>query len=142
MGYFCTQNHQLKKARTEEESTSNSKTLMSVMKILCVGFSTPEAKLFVLFWYYVLVVVVLLTHFTVFLYNIESITVNLQNYFACTAVGNPNCEVHKEQADDMSTPSFYLDLAATMLLCSINLSNLVYVLQSYEIKKFILRLFK
>ena len=139
--YFL-QNHQLKKARTEEESTNKSKSLLSVMKLLCIGFSTPEAKLFILFWYYVLVVVVLLTHFTVLLYNIESIRVNLQNYFTCVAVGNPDCEVFKESADDMAAPSFYLDLAATLLLCSINLSNLMYVLQSYDIKKFLLRLFK
>ena len=112
------------------------------MKLLCIGFSTPEAKLFILFWYYVLVVVVLLTHFTILLYNIESISVNLQNYFTCIAVGNPNCEVYKQKADDMAAPSFYLDLAATLLLCSINLSNLMYVLQSYDIKKFVLRLLK
>ena len=112
------------------------------MKLLCIGFSTPEAKLFILFWYYVLVVVVLLTHFTVLLYNIESISVNLQNYFTCIAVGNLNCEDYKQKADDMAAPSFYLDLAATLLLCSINLSNLMYVLQSYDIKKFVLRLLK
>ena len=115
---------------------------MSLMKLLCIGFSTPEAKLFILFWYYVLVVVVLLTHFTVLLYNIESISMNLQSYFTCVAVGNQDCEVYKERADDMATPTFYLDLAATLLLCSINLSNLMYVLQSYEIKKFFLRLLK
>lgn len=115
---------------------------MSLLKLLCIGFSTPEAKLFILFWYYVLVVVVLLTHFTIFLYNAESMTANLENYFTCIALGNPNCEVHRERTDDMTRPSFYLDLAATMLLCSINLSNLMYVLQFYDIKKFTLRVFK
>lgn len=138
---FVSQNHQLKKARSEE-SSNNSKTVLSIIKIFCTGFSTPETKLFILFWYYVLVVVVLLTHFTVFLYNIGSTTEHLQDYFACSAAAKPNCEILRERAEDNSRPSFYLDLAATMLLCSINMSNLMYVLQFYEIKKFVLRFFK
>ena len=122
----------MKKARTAQESSKESKTLLSVIKILCTGFSTPEAKLFILFWYYVLVVVVLLTHFTVFLYNIGNTSECLQNYFSCSAAAGPNCEIFRETAENSSRPSFYLDLAATMLLCSLNLSNLMYVLQSYE----------
>ena len=113
-----------------------------MLKILCTGFSTPEAKLFILFWYYVLIVAMLLTNFTIFLYFGDSLATSLQNYFICSADGSTNCEDLRNRANDVNTPTYYLDLTATMILCSINLSNLMYVLQYYDIKKFILRLLK
>ena len=115
---------------------------MTALKAFCAGFSTPETKLFVLFWYYILVVVILLTHFTVLLQSIDSTVEQLGNYFSCSIAGfKPECEVYREKLEDASHSTYWLDLAATMLLCSINLSNLTYVLQYYDIKKFFRRFF-
>ena len=139
---MCFQNNQLKKARIEGESSNDSFKLLSVVKIFCTGFSTPEAKLFILFWYYVFVFVGLLANFTIFLSNGESIAVNLQNYFICSADGSTDCEVHRDRANDISRPNYYIDLVSILILCLNNLSNLMYVLQYYDIKKFVLRLFK
>ena len=133
------QSHHLKRA---EESSNNSSNILSNIKILCTGFSAPEAKLFILFWYYILVGVVLLTHFTILIHNVESTAENLQNYINCSATARPNCEVYRERIEDINGPTYYLDLTVTMLLDSINLSNLMYVLQTYDIKRFILKLFK
>ena len=84
----------------------------------------------------------MLANFTVFLYVGDTLVASLQNYFICSADGSTNCEALRDRANDVSTPTYYLDLIAMMTLCSINLSNLMYVLQYYEIKKFILRLFR
>ena len=115
---------------------------MTTLKVFCSGFSTPETKLFVLFLYYILVVVILLTHFTVLLQSIDSTVEQLGNYFSCSIAGfKPECEVYREKLEDASRSTYLLDLAATMLLCSITLSNLTYVLQYYDIKKFFRRFF-
>ena len=85
--------------------------------------------------------VILLTNITVFLYNRESVAANLANFFLCSADGSTDCEVYRDRANDISRPTYYLDLTSTIVLCLINLSNFVYVLQFYDIKKFVLRLF-
>ena len=115
--------------------------LLKIIKIFCIGFSTPETKLFILFWYYVFIVVLLLANFTIFIYNGESVAANLINFFICSADGSTDCEIHRDRANDISRPTYYLDLISTIILCLNNLSNLMYVLQFYDIKKFILRLF-
>jgi len=113
---------------------------MTVLKVVCTGFSTPETKLFALFGYYILVIVILLTHFTVLLQTADSTIEQLGNYFTCSVAGyKPECEVYREKLEDVSRPTYFLDLASTMLLCSITLSNLTYVLQYYDIKKFFKR---
>ena len=84
---------------------------------------------------------ILLANFTVFLYNRESVAANLENLFICSADGSTDCEVHRDRANDISRPTYYLDLASTVVLCLINLSNFMYVLQFHDIKKFTLRLF-
>ena len=117
--------------------SNNSRSFLSILKILFIGFSTPEAKLFTLFLYYSLTVVFLLTRFTVYLQNVESVGLNLKNYFICSAAGKQNCEFFKEQAEDIDRPSYYLDLISTLLLCFINLSNLMYVLRFRDVKNFV-----
>ena len=118
----------------EEESSHKPITIITVA--LCTGFSSPEKKLFILFWYYILVSIVLLTFLTVELHNANSVVEELQNYFSCSMGGyNPECEVYRKKIENITWPTYYLNLFSTFLLCSITLSNLIYVLQIYDIKK-------
>ena len=137
------QNHQLKTARLEKESTPKSRTFLTVLKSFCTGFSsTPETKLFFLFWYYIFVAVVLYAYFTVVLQQASTRADHLYEYFNCSFVGyKPECEVYKEKLNDVTLAGYVLDLITTMLLCSVTLSNLVYVLQYVEVKKFLLKFF-
>lgn len=136
---FLFQNHQLNIIQSKEESSHKPNTIMT---IFCTGFSTPEKKLFILFWYYILVSLIFLTFFTIYSQTANSIVEHLHDYFSCSIAGyKPECEVYKKQVESVTWSSFYLDLASTLLLCSITLSNLTYVLQFYHIKKFVLKLF-
>ena len=110
------------------------------MKGLCDGFSSPEKKLFFLFWYYILVLIILLALLTVELQTANSTSEELQNYFACSAGGyKPECDVYRKRIESITWPSYFLDLASTLSLSFITLSNLIYVLQINDIKK---KLFK
>ena len=114
--------------------------LVTLIKVFCSKLSIPETKLFALFGYYTLVIMIWLTHFTVLLQKADSIVEQLRYYFTCSFAGyNPDCEVHRKKLEDASRLTYFLDLASTMLLCSITLSNLTYVLQYYDIKKFLRR---
>ena len=111
-----------------------------MMKVLCNGFSSPEKKLFTLFWYYILVLIILLALLTVELQTANSTSVELQNYFVCSAGGyKPECDVYRKRIESIKWPSYFLDLASTLSLSFITLSNLTYVLQINDIKK---KLFK
>jgi len=112
------------------------------MTVICTGFSTPEKKLFLLFWYYILVLIVLLTYFTVHSQNVNSTVERLQEYFSCSIAGyKPECKVYRKQVEDITWPSYYLDSASKLLLSSVTLSKLIYVLQFHHIKKYILNFF-
>jgi len=126
-------------ARSEEESPSKSSTFLTVLKSFCTGFSsTPETKLFFLFWYYILVVVILLAYLTVVLQLASARADHLYEYFRCSIAGyKPECEAYKEKLNN-ALAGYILNLISTMLLCSVTLSNLVYVLQYYKAKKFLL----
>ena len=127
----------------EKESTPKSRTFFTVLKSFCTGFSsTPETKLFFLFWYYIFVAVVLYAYFTVVLQQASTRADHLYEYFNCSFAGyKPECEVYKEKLNDITLAGYVLDLITTMLLCSVTLSNLVYVLQYVEVKKFLLKFF-
>ena len=137
------QNHQLNTARSEEKSSPKSSTFLTVLKSFCTGFSsTPETKLFFLFWYYILVVVILSAYFTVVLQQASTRADYFYEYFRCSIAGyKPECEIYREKLNDITLAGYVLDLISTMLLCSVTLSNLVYVLQYYEVKKFLLKFF-
>ena len=127
------QHHQLK----AEEPSHKVKSLITTVKSICTGFSTPEKKLFCLFCYYILVVVILLAFFTAVLQQADSTSEHLHNYISCSTAGyKPVCDEYKQQLQSTSNTGYILDIFATMLLCSVNLSNLTYVLQFYTIKQF------
>ena len=110
------------------------------MKVLCNGLSSPEKKLFILFWYYILVLMILLALLTVELKTANSTSEQLQNYFICSSGGyKPECDIYRKRIENITWPSYFLDLASTLSLSFITLSNLTYVLQINDIKK---KLFK
>ena len=127
--------------RSNEEQSSHKHN--TIIKVLCTGFSSPEKKLFILFWYYILVLIVLLTYFMVKLLTADSANEQLQNYVSCSVGGyKPDCDIYRRKIENITWPSYYLDLASTLLLCSVTLSNLTYVLQIIDIKKIFSKLFK
>ena len=114
-----------------------------MIKVLCTGFSSPEKKLFILFWYYILVLIAFLTFLTVQSQTADSTFEILENYITCSIGGyRPECDVYRKKIETITWPSYYLGLASTLLLCSITLSNLTYVLQITEIKNVISKLCK
>ena len=130
---------------TQEEATHkpNTGTLTVISKMVCTGFSTPEKKLFILFWYYILVLMVYLTYVMVELETSDSVAEQLRNYFSCSIGGyKPECEGHKEKIESTSWRSYWLDLTSVLMLSSITISNLMYVLQIYTIKKVLSKLFQ
>ena len=131
---------QINAARSQDEYSCNPKDILVLLKSFWTGFSTPETKLFVLFWYYILVMIVLFAHFTELLLSANSTAEQLQNYFRCSIAGyRPECDIHRDKLEDVYRASYFLDLAALVLLSSITLSNLTYVLQYYYIKRFLWR---
>ena len=116
---------------------------MTLSKLFCIGFSTPEAKLFILFWYYILVFIVVLTYLTASTQTANSTFENLEDYLKCSIAGyNPECDVYKENIKEITQPNYYLDLLTYMMACTINLSSLTYTLQICDIKLFIKNLRK
>ena len=63
---------------------------------------------------------------------------NIENYLKCSTAGyKPECDVYKENIEEVTRPSFYLALLAYSMSCTINLGNLTYTLQINDIKKII-----
>ena len=115
---------------------SNKPTTLS--SLFCIGFSTPETKLFILFWYYISVFLVILTFCTVKIQAVNSTFENLEAYFRCSLAGyKPECDVYKEKAEDVSQSTYFLDILTYLMACTLNVSNLTYSLQFYDIKLFI-----
>ena len=118
-------------------------TIRKVMKVWCIDFSSPEKKLFILLLYYTLLLLVFLTFLTVELQTAYPVSKEVRNYFSCSAAGyKPECEAFRERIESLTWPGYYLELISLSLLCSITLSNLMYILQIEDIKMFIVKLCK
>ena len=127
--------------RSNEEQSSHKHN--TIIKVLCTGFSSPEKKLFILFWYYTLVLIVLLTYFMVKLLTADSANEQLQNYVSCSIGGyKPDCDIYRKKIENITWPRYYLFFASMLILCCITLTNLTYVLQIIDIKKLFSKLFK
>ena len=114
---------------------------MTLSSLFCIGFSTPETKLFILFWYYVSVFLLILSFCSVKIQTVDPTFENLEAYFRCSIAGyKPECDVYKEKIEDVSQSSYYLDLLTYLMACTINVSNLTYSLQFCDIKLFIKKL--
>ena len=94
--------------------------------------------MFILFWYYVLVFLVILTYLTASTQAVNSMFENLEDYLRCSIAGyKPECDVYRENIKEITRPSYYLDLLTYIMTSTINLSSLTYTLQIYDIKLFI-----
>ena len=63
---------------------------------------------------------------------------NVENYLKCSLGGyKPECDVYKQNIEEVTRPSYYLALLAYLISCTVNLGNLTYTLQFNDIKKII-----
>ena len=81
---------------------------------------------------------VILTYFTAMIKAADATFQNLEDYFRCSIVGyRPECDVYKENIEEITRPSYYLDLLSYMMTSAINLANLTYTIQIHGVKLFI-----
>ena len=121
--------HQLNTARQSSATLS---------KLVCIGFSTPEAKLFILFCCYFSLHIVFIVFITVTLQEADSIAESLEFYFRCTIAGDkPECEIYKEGVEDAYRPIYFVSIFANVMISSFNLGSLTYALHIYGVKSII-----
>ena len=88
-----------------------------------------------------LLFLVILTFFIARIKAADATFQNLEDYFMCSIVGyKPECDVYKEKIEEITRPSYYLDLFSYMITSAINLANLMYTLQIHDVKLFIQKL--
>ena len=127
------QTHQLNATRKSTEP-------MTLSRLLCAGFSSPETKSFILFWYYICAFLVVVTYLTANMQVLNSASESFDDYVDCSVTGyNPACEVYKEKLEDTTRSSYYLDLFAVMMACLINVAHLIYTINIHDIKSVIKR---
>ena len=130
---ILTQTHQLNTTRKSTEP-------MTLSSLLCAGFSSPETKSFILFWYYIATFLVVVTYLTLNMQVINSASENLEDYINCSATGyKPTCEVYKENVEDITQPSYYLDLFTVIMASLMNVAHLIYTINIHDIKSVVKR---
>ena len=108
---------------------------MTLSQLFCIGFSTPETKLFILFWYYISAFLAVVTYLTANLQSVNSTFESLEDYLECSISGyRPECDIYKKNIEDITRPSYYLDFFSTMMACLINVAHLLYAIQFYDVK--------
>lgn len=131
--YVLLQTHQL---NTKRKSTEP----MSLSKLLCAGFSSPETKSFILFWYYIATFLVVVTYLTANMQVLNSASETLDDYINCSVTGyDPACEVYKEKVEDITRSSYYFDLFTVIMACLINVAHLIYTINVHDVKLLIKR---
>jgi len=124
--------HQLNTARQSSVTLS---------KLFCIGFSTPEAKLFILFYCYFSLNIAFIVFLTVTLQETDSIAESLEFYFRCTIAGDkPECEIYKEGVEVAYRPIYFVLIFANVMISAFNLGNLTYALHIYGVKSIIKKL--
>ena len=124
--------HQLNTARQSSATLS---------KLVCIGFSTPEAKLFILFCCYFSIIVVFLGFMAVNLQRIDFVAESLETYLRCTIAGDkPECNMYKEKIEDAYRPSYFLFIFTHIMVSAFNLGNLIYALHIHDVMSIIKRI--
>ena len=125
------QNHHLK---------SNN---IAFSKVFCLGFSVPEIKLFLLFCYYMLTMLIYFITVVAHLLATDTLTASTNKYLVCSAGGDrEQCEEHRERAEASLIGAISLTMLIVILYSLVNLSHLVYVIHFPTVKKTIQRLYK
>ena len=66
---------------------------------------------------------------------IDSTFESLEDYLECSLGGyKPECDIYKENLENITQPSYYLDLLTIMMSCLINVAHLIYAIQFYDVK--------
>jgi len=121
--------HQLNTAR---------KSSAALSKLVCIGFSIPETKLFILFCCYFSLHIAFIVFITVTLQETDSIAESLEIYFRCTIAGDkPECEIYKKEVEDAYRPIYFVLIFANVTISAFNLGNLTYALHIYDVKSII-----
>ena len=108
-------------------------------KLSCLQFSTPEVKLLIVFFYFLIVLFVYWTDFSIQLRNRDKLFTAVNNYASCVRYGdNPMCDKYLNDVRDASFPA--LSAMSLLMTSLVNFSNVLFVLQFREVKKTLRRL--
>ena len=110
-------------------------------KVFCLGFSVGEFKLFILFCYYGLTLIMYTVELIVHLRGVDRLVATFDDYAVCSAQGSRDAcqELHKKYKDAY-VPLFVLGVVIHTLFSMINISHLVYMIHFQTAKKAIFRL--
>ena len=68
--------------------------------------------------------------------SIDAYNMHSNNYFMCSAGGfKEECEIHRENAEESLTTTFFLSIVSGILISFINLSHLMYVVNISKLMK-------
>jgi len=116
---------------------------ITISKIFCLGFSVPEIKLFLLFCYYMLAMLIYFIAVVAHLLATDTVTVSTNRYLVCSAGGDrEECEKYRLIAENSLIGAISLTMLTVILHSLFNLSHLLYVIHLPTVKKIIQRFCK
>ena len=84
---------------------------------------------------------VLLVYITINLNTVSSVVEILETYFTCSIAGNKSeCNVYKEEIEDVYQLPYYLVFFAYIMISFINLGNLTFALHIKDVKSTVKKL--
>ena len=114
--FLTSQNHKVESATTKRSHR--------LLKFVFVGFRTSEFKLWILFLYYWIAILVQLTSIAVSLQKTDAINKYLSDYILCSLGGyRDKCRVYNEQLQDKTLLPLVVSYIATVLLSFTHLIN-------------------
>ena len=114
----------------------------TLLKLVFTGFKTSEFKLWVLFVYYWITILIRATFNAVLLRNMDHISQPLSDYIFCSFGGyRDECRVFQEQLQNEAVLWLVIDCISILLISFVNLFNLFFVIQFSDVKAFHRKLF-
>jgi len=111
--------------------------------MMCIKYTTPEAKLMVLSLFYVATNLLILTALVVTLQSINTALEIITRVSLCAAGGDrPECDHYFERLHDHLLPVFVFDLISTTFIALINVVNLLFVVQYKDVRMIATRISK
>jgi len=105
-------------------------------------FSVAEMKLIILFSYYWITVLLLLTSFGVVLHQFNDQRSYFLDHVFCSIGGyREECEVFRENMKQSSIPLLVVNSIVALFTSFCNVVNLIFVLQFSSVKKWIKKIF-
>jgi len=116
---------------------------ITISKIFCLSFSVPEIKLFFLFCYYMLAMLIYFIAVVAHLLATDTLTTSTNRYLVCSAGGDrEECQKYRQRAENSLIGAISLTMLTVILHSLFNLSHLVYVIHLPTVKKIIQRFCK